>query len=107
MGMSLINKSYKEYSALSRYESFPYYYDTIKQKYIYGITAQLDCKTPYSLYTTEEVETFDSLALKAYGNPTYFWIISNFNRLLDCFDLIPINTDIKIPSISSITFEVS
>ena len=103
----LINKTYRAYDRLSRYESFPVYYDTINKKYCYGVLAQLDPNTAYSIYTTVNEETFDSLALKAYGNPTYFWVIANFNRILNSYEKIPPGIQVKIPTLSSIQFEVT
>ena len=67
---TLVNKSYKEYSYISRYSSFPYYYHVTDKKYIYGITDYLDDSTVYQLHTVEDRETIDSIALKYYNNPT-------------------------------------
>lgn len=104
--MSFINKAYKVYEKLSRYESFPYYYDTVSQKYVYGVTAYLDEDTPYTIHVTGKYDTLDSLALYYYNNPTYYWIIADFNRILDCYTKLPEGAPIKIPSISSIKFKV-
>ena len=43
----LINKEYKQYDNLSRYEHLPFYYDTITEKYIYGTGSWLSKETPY------------------------------------------------------------
>lgn len=101
-----INKSYRSFEKLSRYESFPYYFDTESQKYVYGRTAFLDQSTAFTIHVTGPDDTFDSLALFYYGNPTYYWIIADFNRVLDCYTTLPENINVMIPSISSIRFDV-
>lgn len=102
--MAYINKSYREYSKLSRYEPFPYYYDTDNKKYVYGRTSYLDDSTAYTVHITRKDDTLDALALYYYGNPTYYWVIADFNRLQDCYSFIPENTQLKIPSLVSIQF---
>lgn len=103
---NLINKSYRSYDKLSRYEAFPYYFDTVNKKYLYGISAYLDRTTAYTLHVTGKDDTLDSLALYYYGNPTYFWMIADFNRILDAYVKLPENINIMIPSISSIKFDM-
>ena len=46
----LTDKSYKTYKNVSRYSNFPYYYNSLDNKYIYGTTAQLYKTTSYTLY---------------------------------------------------------
>lgn len=101
-----LNKSYKSYDKLSRYESFPYYYDTENNKYVYGITAYLNANTAYFNHLTGPSDTLDALALYYYGNPTYYWIIADFNRILDAYEKLQPGMWIRIPSISSIEFNV-
>ena len=36
----LTQKTYKEYDYVSRYSVFPFYYNRIDEKYIYGLTSQ-------------------------------------------------------------------
>ena len=101
----LRNKTYKDFTRLSRYNNFPYYYHTIDDKYIVGTDAWLDDTTLYTSHIIQPTESLDSLALKYYNNPTYFWIIASFNRINDPFvKLVPGNI-IKIPSISNIVFK--
>ena len=101
-----IDKSYKQYTRLSRYNNFPYYYDTLDNKYIYGTTAYLKSDTPYVLHTVAQNDTLDSLALKYYNNPTYFWIIADFNRIRDPYLPLKIGSFVKIPAFSSIEFNI-
>ena len=68
-----IDKTYKQYNHLSRYNNFPYFYDTLDNKYIYGTTAYLKTDTPYVIHTVKQNDSLDSLALYYYNNPTYFW----------------------------------
>ena len=101
----LKNKTYKDYTRLSRYNQFPYYYHTLDDKYIYGTVAWLKDSTLYTSHIIKQAETLDSLALKYYNNPTYYWIIASFNHIADPFIKLVPGKIIKIPSISNIEFE--
>ena len=101
----LKNKSYKSFTKLSRYNTTPYYYHTIDDKYICGFSKRLKDTTPYILHTIQNSDTFDSLALYYYNNPTYFWVICDFNRINDPFEKLTEGEKIKIPSFSAIQFE--
>lgn len=102
----LTDKTYREYSRLSRYSPFPYYYHSVDDKYIYGVTAYLKDTTTYTLHTVQQGETFDSLALEYYNNPTLYWIICSFNRIQDPFIIPEEGSQLKIPSISNIEFDI-
>lgn len=102
----LKNEQYKQYDRLSRYSPFPTYYNTLDDKYIYGITSNLNTDTNYSLYTVKSGDSYDSIALKKYNNPTYFWVICDFNRIQDPFEKPVPGTVLKIPVISMIKYEV-
>lgn len=103
----LKNKSYKDnYSKLSRYSLFPYYYHTLDDKYISGTTAYLSDETTYTMHTIKRNETFDSLALEYYNNPTLYWIICSFNRIQDPFIKLKEGEQIKIPSLSNIEYDI-
>lgn len=101
----LTNKSYKSYDYLSRYTSFPYYYHTLDNKYIYGVTSQLNDNTSYQAYTIKQGDTYDSIALYFYNNPTYWWVLLDFNRIPDAFST-PVPGDIlKIPTLAAVSFQ--
>lgn len=101
----LINKQHKSYGYLSRYSSFPFYYNTNDSKYVYGITAQLKQNIPYVLHKIKPHETLDSIALDMYNNPTFFWVIADFNHIQDPYIKLKIGDTLKIPSLSDISFE--
>ena len=98
----LINKQYKTYNKLSRYSVYPIYYNTLDKKFEGSITGWLDGTTPYVDHVVQE---FDSLALYYYGNPTYFWIIADYNRISDPFEPLITGATLQIPTFSSIQFE--
>lgn len=100
----LINKAYRNYDRLCRYSNFPYYYHTLDDKYVYGTTAQLAASTPYTLHKIKQGDTLDSLALYYYNNPTYYWILCDFNRIQDPFMDLPIDKFIKIPVLAKIQY---
>lgn len=101
----LTNKSYKQSNNLSRYSNTPYYYHTIDDKYIYGTAKNLRLDTPYSLYTVQQGDTLDSIALEFYNNPTLYWVICFFNHINDAFVDLNVGDKLKIPGLSTIEFE--
>ena len=103
---TLSEKNFKSYNYLSRYATFPYYFNDVDQKYIYGLTSQLSDQSPYVLHTVENThETFDSLALKYYNNPTLYWVICDFNGIQDPYEALKLKQQLKIPTLSSIFFK--
>lgn len=100
----LQEKTYRTYNYISRYSNFPYYYNTEDEKYIYGTTAYLDDSTPYTLYKVQKTDTWDSMALKFYNSPTFFWILCDFNRVQDPYEMPEVGTSIKVPALTNIKF---
>lgn len=101
----LLNKSYKDYSYVSRYSSFPYFYHPEDQKYIYGLTAYLNNTTTYTLHVIQRGDTPDHLALEYYGNPTMYWVICSYNHIQNPYKQLVPGQTIKIPSISNIEYD--
>lgn len=101
----LANKTYKSYKRVSRYSSFPYYYNKSDGKYIYGTTRHLDKTTPYTAYVVKKNDTYDSLSLAFYNSPVYFWAICDFNNISDPFEKPVEGTTLNIPILSSIEFQ--
>ena len=103
---TLINKQFESYTYLCRYTNKPYYYDTINNREIYGIGSQLKKDTQFISHTVKETDNLDYLALKYYGNPTYWWAIAYFNDISDSFIKLSDKFSVlKIPAINSIEFE--
>ena len=103
---TLKNKRYNNFTYVSRYTGIPYYYDTQAQRDVYGLIKPMLKKTAWVAHKVEQEDSFDSLALKYYNNPTYWWVIAFFNNIPDPFIRLSSRFDIiKIPSISSIVFE--
>lgn len=103
----LKNKQYRQYDYISRYAPFPLYFNTVDKKYVYGTTAHLNDKSEYVAHKVTMIDTLESLALKYYGRPDFYWIIADFNRISDSFiTLIDFFSVIKIPSLSTLSFEV-
>lgn len=101
----LTDKQQRSYNKTSRYADLFYYYNTIDEKFIYGTAKQLNKETPYKIHTVQEGESFDTLALYYYNNPTYYWIIADFNEIQDPYIELEIGRKIKIPNFSNIAFE--
>ena len=104
-GNMLINPQRKQYMYFSRYQISDYYYDTTAQKYWMANSYWLKDTTPYILHTVERGETYDSIALDSYANPTYWWIIADFNRVLDPFENPKEGSVIKVPIFSNLDFD--
>lgn len=103
----LSNKKYKSYERTSRYQVFPTYFHNIDEKRIYGITAHLLTEdTSYVPHMVGHNDTLDSLALYYYNNPTYYWIIADFNRIRDPYEPLEVGRILKIPTFSNIAFDV-
>ena len=102
----LKNKDYRTYDYISRYTGFPFYYNTKDNKYIYGTTGQLVKDIPFVLHIVRNRDTFDSLALNYYGNPTLYWVICDFNNIQDPFTDLKVGQKIKIPTLSSLSFKI-
>jgi len=102
----LKDRQYKSYPRLSRYSTFPYYYNTLDNKYVVSTTAYLDNTTTYSLYLIKEGDTLDSIALEQYNNPTYYWVLCSFNRIQDPFKELVVGEYIKVPVISTLQYEI-
>lgn len=101
----LKNKSRISSAHISRYAPFPIYYHTLDKKYVAGITSQLLKETPFVEVIIDPEDTLDSLANKYYGRPDYYWIIADFNSILDPFIKIgQYYTKIKIPALAAIEY---
>lgn len=100
----LINKKYRNYDYFSRYSSFPYYYNTIDSREIYGTTAQLNLNVPYIEYLVSNGDTWDSIALQYYNSPSYYWVLLDFNRLNDPFVEPKVGQVIKIPTLNILSY---
>jgi hypothetical protein len=102
---TLKNKNFETYDYLSRYTSVPYYFDTLSQREVYGIGTNLKKDIPYVSHKIQVGDTLNSLALKYYNNPTFWWIIAYYNDIQDAFiDISKKYLIIKIPNIASIEF---
>lgn len=101
----LKNKSIRSYNYICRYQSFPYYYNVQDEKYIYGVTSQLNQSTSYVAHKAVKGDTFDSLSLYYYNSPLYFWVIMDFNHIQDPFQDIQEGQILRIPTLNGIQFE--
>ena len=102
---TLKSKNYESYDYLSRYTHVPYYFDTLKQREIYGIGSNLSKDSPYVSHKVASGDTLHNLSLRYYNNPTYWWVIAYFNDIQDAFISLKDHYSIlQIPNISSISF---
>ena len=101
----LKDKQLRAYDKLSRYSTFPFYYNELDNKYMYGTTNHLKNTTAYRLYKIKNNDTLDSIALDAYNDPTYYWIICDFNRIQDPFIDLAVGSYLKLPILSLIEYK--
>lgn len=102
----LTNEQANTFDYLSRYTGVSYFFDTQKNREVYGIGSQISFDTPYILHKVGVADNLDKLALKYYNNPSYWWVIAYFNKINDPFINISLTyTTLKIPTISSIVFK--
>ena len=98
---------YKEYKKPSRYSIFPYYYNRLDDKSVYGLTAQLKQEdTTYVVHEVKQGDTLDTLALYYYNSPLLFWIIADFNYIQDPYIDLTIGSLLKIPTFNAIEFNI-
>lgn len=98
------DKTYKKYDYISRYEPFPYYYNTKDERYFYGITSWLNSNVGYVLYTVRPSDTYDSIAFDYYGSPIFYWVVCDFNKIRDSFTPPKVGTQLKIPALNGLSF---
>lgn len=103
--MSELNKHYKNYDYISRYESFPYFYNKEDNRYVYGMSSNIKKSCAYTDYTVKPGDSYDSIALNLYGCSLFYWVICNFNDVFDCFDKPAVGTVLRIPALNSLSFE--
>ena len=101
----LKDKQYKEYNYFSRYQNVPYYFHTEDKKYISSTTSHINTDTPYVLHEVKINDTLDTLALKYYNNPTYYWIIADFNKIQNPYLKLDEGIKLMIPIFNEVTFE--
>ena len=102
---TLKSKMYANFDYLSRYTNTPYYYDTLKDRQVYGIGTNLKTSSEFVTHIVKSNDTLNSLSLKYYNNPPFWWVIAMFNDIQDPFKPLRDKFEtIKIPSISSIEF---
>ena len=103
----LINKRYKDYDRISRYSVFPIYYNRVDNKYIYGLTSNLKKEeTTYVVHKVQHGDTLDTLSLYYYNSPLYFWVIADYNNILDPFEELKEGTMLRIPTFNNIEYEI-
>lgn len=100
----LSNETYRQYSNLSRYTLVPIFYNKMDKVYQPGFPMQLSREIVHINHIVYPGDTLDSLSLYYYGNPTYYWVIADYNNILDPFEPLTVGEKLQIPTFSEITF---
>ena len=100
----LTSKTAKTSNYYSRYNGLFYYYNHLDDKY------QLETRhwlkefvdlSKVTSYTVKEKDTWDTIALEFYNNPTYYWIICDYNRITNPFVNPKPGTILYLPSLNA------
>ena len=76
-------------------------------KYYYGLTSHLITEdTSFVAHKVKRGDTLDSLALYYYNNPTYYWVIADFNKIRDPYLDLEEGRTLRIPTFSNIAFDI-
>lgn len=94
----------KQYTYFSRYNNLSTYYDTEEKKRYYETNKPIikNKNIQFITHTVGVNETLDTIALKYYGNPLYWWIIADFNNIQDVFNLKE-GYNLKLPNFNQIS----
>lgn len=85
MNNVLTNRTVSSYDFSSRYNTVPYYYNTVDKKYVRGLAKKVSQGFEYSIHRVKETDNLDKLAFHYYGRPDLYWIIADANGILDPF----------------------
>ena len=102
----LTQKTFKEYTYISRYAVFPYFYNRVDKKYIYGITSHLKKDTGYVPYIVKQGDTPDTISLYFYNSPLYYAFILDFNNINDPYATLEPGTLLRIPTLSTVEYNL-
>ena len=97
----LTNKTAKTSDYYSRYNGFYYYYNKIDNKNQMSTSKWLSHNNTYQTYLVQKGDTYDSIALWFYNNPTYYWVICDFNRILDPLKPPKVGSTLYIPTLGT------
>ena len=101
-GKKTVLKNVKTSNFYSRYNGFTYYYNELDDKYQLETRKwlkELNDPAAITTYKVKEKDTYDSIALEYYNNPTYYWIICDYNRIIDPITPPKEGTILLIPSL--------
>ena len=101
----LKDKSYKTFDYVSRYTNVPYYYNTLDNKDVSGITKWLSSDIEYIVHNVNIDDSLDKLSYYYYGRPDLYWVIADFNRIVDCFTDLSRYKTLRIPDITGLRFD--
>lgn len=110
-GKRSVNTYTKSSNYFSRYNGLNYFYNENDDKYVLATRQWLKKftdQTRVTSYKVKKKDTYDSIALDYYNNPTYYWIICDYNRIIDPITPPKEGTILEIPSLNGgLEFESS
>ena len=101
----LKDKSYLSYDYTNINAGNPTYYNTEDEKYLISLGNNMLDDSSYTIHKVNHNDALNYLALKYYGSPIYWWVIADFNHIVDPFITLDEHfTELKIPNITSIKY---
>lgn len=100
----LTNKTAKTSNYYSRYNGLFYYYNHLDNKYQLETRhwlKELVDESKIQSYVTKDGDTYDSIALEFYNNPTLYWVVCDYNRVRDPFIPPEEGTTLYLPSLNA------
>ena len=100
-GKKTVLSNVKTSNFYSRYNGFTYYYNELDDKYQLETRKwlkELEDESRVTVYKVKKDDTYDSIALEFYNNPTMYWIICDYNRIIDPLKPLKEGDILYIPS---------
>lgn len=72
-------------------------YEDIGGNFVSGRYKRYDRDAKHNIYKTDKTTTLDIISLQNYGTPLLYWLIADFNDILDPMIDIPAGVELKIP----------
>jgi hypothetical protein len=102
--MASIEVGLKRYEYLSRYASVPVMRDLKDGTQYHGTVSWIRDDIPYNIHKVKMGDTLYKLALLYYGNPTLYWVIADFNKIINVDIPLKVDSELKIISLNDIEF---
>ena len=77
-----------------------------KKMYEIRDTIDISFRNTDEMYTVNEGDTLRDIAYRVWGEARYYWIIAEFNKIIDPFKNLVVGTELRYPSLLRIREEI-